>query len=171
LTGTATISSSERSTRLDNHGIVVRVPAGNFLPLPNARRPLGHNKPLFQYALAGSATGAKLTALVLRQSVVWSNTYTALRLHDLYRDNLTITCTTKVCAVHKDGLLVTLRLGMDDTHAAWPLDTLLQNLLSTVNNKLLDCMQVCVCVCVCMCVLACREIYGQTNSANGGAWW
>jgi hypothetical protein len=48
LTGTATISSSEGSTRLDNRGIVVRVPAGNFSPLPNARPPLGHNQPPIQ---------------------------------------------------------------------------------------------------------------------------
>ena len=40
----ATISSSEGSTRLDNSGIVVRVPAGNFSPLPNARPLLGSSQ-------------------------------------------------------------------------------------------------------------------------------
>ena len=128
MTGTATVTSSEGSTGLYNRGIVVRVPAGNFSPLSNARPHLGYNQPPIQQALEGSATGAKLTALELRQIIVWSNTYTALRLHDLYRDNCTITCTMTDCAVHEV--------------AAWLLDTLLQNFLSTGNSKLLECLQV-----------------------------
>ena len=59
---------------------------------------------------------------------------------------------------------------MDDTPAAWLLDTLLQNFLSTGNSKLLECLQVCVCVCVYVCVCVCFSLQRDLRSEKFGNW-